>query len=145
MLDPGTQSLIQNYGLLGLIFFLFGDKILYALTRRKNTQVTDQTTQSIAAMSQALINLNRRFEGVNFQRMGEEVHWLKETHSSVDPTTGTLRFYDKTGELKEAIKDLREEISELSSAIRAETTTAKKLKESVGALDEKMEKIISVR
>ncbi len=159
MIDPITQTFIQQYGILGLAAFLFGDKLLYFFMKKRSSQVSDQTTQNIASntiaaaattkaiesMSKAIIELNKKFEGVRFQRMAEEVHWLKETHAAVDPQTGALRWYDKTGELKDALKDLREQIGDLSSAIRDEGTVVKKLRGTVEILDGKVDKILSIR
>jgi len=138
---PGSENLINQYGIIGLAAFLAADKLVYAFLRKKDKSergirvetfnaAATATTNAINAMSKAIVDLNKKFEGVDFRRMEIEIQWLKETHGATDKT-GRLLWYDNSGQLKESLDDLKNQIGILTSAIRT--------------LDGKIERVVSAR
>ena len=122
---PGSEQLASQYGIAGLAVLILIDKLAYIVLRKKdktergerveNLVASSQAAaKSIESMSKALVDLNKKFEGVNFRRMELEVNWLKETHAATDPS-GTLRLYDKSSELKETLKNIEDKLGRLLS------------------------------
>ena len=118
---------MTQWGIAGLALFMVLDKLLYAVLRKKDKTERGATVESlqtliaasnesIKAMSAAIVSLTKHFEGVDFRRMEMEIHWLKETHAATDPS-GRLRWYDQSGELKETMDELKNEIRTLGNKI----------------------------